>query len=234
MTAMYSIGRRLGRFCFGTFGKLEVMGRESVPPFAPLIVIANHVSFNDPPVLVAAMDRDLSFIGKRELFRDPVSSFFMRGFQVYPLDRSGSGVDGVRLALSLLAQDRAVVIFPEGRRSPDHALIPGQPGAAYVALKAQASILPVGITGGEKFPSWRMPLPLCRLRVNIGQPFSLPSIDGAPNRQVLKNLTDMMMQRIAALLPEEYRGAYSARKAAPKKEGPNATGIQVWNLPERQ
>ena len=211
MTLMYSLGKGLGRFCFSAFGKLEVTGRESVPPYAPLIIVANHVSFNDPPVLVAAIDRDLSFIGKQELFKDPISSFLMRGFQVYPLDRSGNGVDAVRLALGLLARDRAVVIFPEGRRSPDHALIPGQPGAAYLALKSQATILPVGITGGEKFPSWRLPIPLCRLRVNIGQPFSLPSMDRNPNRQVLKGLTDMMMLRVAALLPEEYRGVYSTQ-----------------------
>ena len=223
MTFMYSLGKGLGRFCFSTFGKLEVTGRESVPPYAPLIVVANHVSFNDPPVLVAAIDRDLSFIGKQELFKDPISSFLMRGFQVYPLDRSGNGVDAVRLALGLLAQDRAVVIFPEGRRSPDHALIPGQPGAAYLALKSQATILPVGITGGEKFPSWRMPLPLCRLRVNIGQPFSLPSMDGNPNRQVLKGLTDMMMLRVAALLPEEYRGVYSTQASPPVESAGAAT-----------
>ena len=215
MTLIYSAGRQLGRFCFGTFGKLEVKGRESAPPYAPLIVIANHVSFNDPPVLVAAMDRKLSFIGKRELFRDPVSSFLMREFHVHPLDRSGSAVEAVKLALELLAQDKALVIFPEGRRSPNHALIEGQPGAAYLAVKSQATILPVGITGGEKFPSWRMPFPLCRIQVNIGQPFSLPVVDGNPNRQVLKGLTDMMMQRIAVLLPEEYPGVYSAQLLAP-------------------
>ena len=212
MTFIYSAGRQLGRFCFGTFGRLEVMGRESVPPYAPLIIIANHLSFNDPPVLVAAMDRKLSFIGKRELFQYPLASFLMREFQVHPLDRSGSAVDAVKLAMELLSQDKALVIFPEGRRSPNHALIQGQPGAAYLALKTQATILPVGITGGEKFSSWRMPFPLCRVRVNIGQPFSLPVIDGNPNRQVLRGLTDMMMQRIAALLPEEYRGVYAAKQ----------------------
>ena len=235
MTFIYSAGRQLGRFCFGTFGRLEVAGRESVPPYAPLIIIANHVSFNDPPVLVAAMDRKLSFIGKRGLFRNPLSGFMMRQFQVHPLDRSGSTenaapyryagrgaaqrirpqVDAVKLSLELLAQDKALVIFPEGRRSPNHALIQGHPGAAYLALKSQATILPVGITGGEKFPSWRMPFPLCHIRVNIGQPFSLPVVDGSPDRQVLKSLTDMMMQRIAALLPEEYRGVYAAQPPAP-------------------
>ena len=217
MTFIYSAGRQLGRFCFGSFGRLEVTGGESVPPYAPLIVIANHVSFNDPPVLVAAMDRKLSFIGKRELFRNPVSSFLMREFQVHPLDRSGSAVEAVKLALELLSQDKALVIFPEGRRSPNHALIEGQPGAAYLALKSQATILPVGITGGEKFPSWRMPFPLCRIRVNVGQPFSLPVVEGNPDRQVLKGLTDMMMQRIAALLPEEYRGVYAAQPLSSPK-----------------
>ncbi len=217
MTLMYSAGRQLARLCFGTFGRLEVTGRESVPPYAPLIVIANHVSFNDPPVLVAAMDRKLSFIGKRELFQYPFCDFLMREFQVHPLDRSGNALGAVKLALDLLSQDKALVVFPEGTRSPNHALIEGQPGAAYLALKTQATILPVGITGGEKFPSWRMPFPLCRLRVNIGQPFSLPVIDGNPNRQVLQSLTDMMMQRIALLLPEEYRGVYAAQSPAPAR-----------------
>jgi hypothetical protein len=56
-----------------------------------------------------------------------------------------------------------------------------------------------------------MPLPLCKLSVNIGQPFSLPNLEGNPDRQVLKSLTDMMMHRIAALLPEDYRGVYSTQ-----------------------
>ena len=65
---MYPIGRTLGRFCFGVLGRLDVTGRESVPPFGPVILIANHLSNNDPPVLVSIINRRLNFIAKQELF----------------------------------------------------------------------------------------------------------------------------------------------------------------------
>ena len=208
MNAIYFLGKTLGQFCFSAFGRLEVIGKESVPPYGPLLVVANHLSFNDPPVLVSTMPRTLSFIGKKELFGNPVGNFMMRSFNVHPYDRSGLGVDAIRLALRLLDQDRMVVIFPEGHRSPDHTLQKGMPGAAYIALKSQAPVLPIGITGTEKISAWRMPVSLTRFRVNIGQPFTLPNVEGTPSKEVLDNMRDMVMGRIAALLPPAYRGVY--------------------------
>lgn len=201
-------GKTLGRFCFNAFGKLEVIGKEYVPPYGPLLVVANHLSFNDPPALVCGMPRTLSFIGKQELFNNPLSNFIMRSFNVHPYDRSGLGVDAVRLALRLLDQDQVVVIFPEGRRSPDNALQQGLPGAAYLAMKSQAPVLPIGITGTEKISPWRMPVPLTKFRLNIGQAFTFPVIQGTASKEVLESMRDMMMSRIAALLPPTYRGLY--------------------------
>ena len=218
MSLIYPIGRQLGRFCFNTLGRLEITGLNGVPPFGPMLLAANHVSFNDPPVLVAAINRRLNFIGKQELFSNPLNRFILREFGVYPFDRSGHAVDMVRLSLDLLAQDRALVLFPEGSRSPNHSLIQGLPGAAYIALKSQAAILPVAITGTEKFSSLRIFFPMCRMRVNIGQPFTLPIIEGQPSRDVLRSLADMIMYRIAALLPEEYRGIYATPETKHQEE----------------
>ena len=210
MSAIYHIGKYLGRFCLGTFGRLDVKGHESVPPFGPLLLVCNHISYIDPPLLVVTIGRRLNFIAKQELFTNPLSRIALKQFGVYPFDRSRPAVDAMRLSLGLLSRDRALVIFPEGRRSSDQTLQQGLPGAAYMALKSQAILLPVGITGTEKIPLWRIPFPLVRLSVNIGQPFSLPAMEGTPSREVMKSLSDMIMGRIAALLPERYRGIYGS------------------------
>ena len=221
VSLIYPMGKMLGRFCFGGFGKLNVTGLECVPPFGPVILIANHLSINDPPVLVATINRQLNFIAKQELFRNPVSRAILTRFGVHPFDRSGRAVDIIKLTLRLLAQDQTVVLFPEGTRSPNHTMQKGLPGAAYIAMKSQATILPVGLVGTENFPSWRMAVPLCRIGVNIGQPFSLPLIEGRPSHEVLQSMADMMMSRIAALLPKKYQGAYALPSAVdPEAAGP--------------
>jgi 1-acyl-sn-glycerol-3-phosphate acyltransferase len=206
---LYPGGRALAFFCFNVFGRLEVTGRECVPPYGPLIVVANHLSYNDPPTLVPSIPRPLDFLGKKELFSNPINRFIMREFRVHPLDRSASGVGAMRTALELLSQDRAVVVFPEGHISRDHSLEKAQPGPAFLAIKTQAPILPVGIYGTEKFSPKRMPFPLCRFHVNIGQPFTPPVLEGRVTRDVVNSVLDMIMYRIAALLPEEYRGVYA-------------------------
>ncbi len=211
MSILYPISRHLARFCFGTFGRLEINGQEWVPPYGPLIVVCNHLAATDPPLLVASMARTLHFIAKQELFHNPISRYILKSYNVSPFDRSGSRADALRLLLRFLNEDRAVVVFPEGHRSPDHTMQAGMLGVVYLALKSQAPILPVGVSGTEKINGWRMPVPLCRMRANIGQPFTLPVLEGKASREVMQSILEMIMYRIAALLPPEYRGVYSLK-----------------------
>lgn len=207
MGALYGPGRALARFCFGVLGRMEVSGREGVPPYGPLLVVANHLSYNDPPAVAAAVPRPLAFLGKQDLFEGWGREWLLRQLQVYPIDRE-LGVGALRTALSLLAADQAVMIFPEGTRSRDYRLQRGLSGVAYLAIKSQAPILPVGIWGTEKFSPKRMPLPLCRFRVNIGAPFTPPLLEGGYTRAAAAGVLELIMLRIAALLPAEYRGVY--------------------------
>ena len=187
---------------------MDVVGTECVPKFGPLIIVSNHLSLNDPPLLVAAIPRPLFFIGKRELFKNPISRILMQAFNVSPFDRSSAGIDAVRVLMQNLERDRSVVIFPEGTRSPDGTLQKGMLGVVFLALRSQAPILPVAVTGTNKFPLWRVPFPFKRMKVSIGPPFTLPTIEGNPSREVMSSILDMVMNRIAEQLPPELRGVY--------------------------
>ena len=152
-----------------------------------------------------------------ELFAIPPVAAFMNAVGVHPMNREGVDVDALRWNLNLLKNDQVVVLFPEGTRSRTGGMSHGMSGVAYLALKSQAPVLPVAIIGSEKVNSFaRLPMPLCSVKVRIGQPFSLPVIEGRVPRPVLEDLTTMIMSRVAALLPPEYRGHYAAAAPVPK------------------
>ena len=208
MALLYNLGMNLARACFSTFGRWEVEGREAVPPRGRLLVVANHQSNADPAVLAAALPRQAWFLGKRGLFYGPVISAIMRAWGVHPMERDGRDSEALRWTLRTLEQEQMVVLFPEGTRSPQ-GMRKASRGVAFVALKAHASILPVGITGTENMRGiLRILFPFCHIKANIGEPFSLPSIEGKLDAAVLDSLTEMIMLRVAVLLPPKYRGVY--------------------------
>lgn len=213
MDLWYGLLTRFGRVSMRLFGAVAVEGTENVPPYGPLIVVANHQSIADPPFLAVAFRRPLQFMGKRALFRNPLLRYFLRALHAHPVNRDGRDIEAVRWALHALRRDQAIVVFPEGTRSPQ-GLRRGTEGAVYLALRSQAIVLPVGITGTERLQGvlgWlRIPFPLTRLRAVIGRPFTLPTVEGpVPPREVLTRLTEELMERIAGLLPPSYRGSFA-------------------------
>lgn len=211
---LYALGAALARACLKAFARWEVIGSGAMPPRGRLIVIANHQSNADPPVLVASLPRRIYFLGKEGLFSNPVAARLLRAWGVHPAARNGQDTKSLRWLIRRVEEERVVGIFPEGTRSRNGMTKPNR-GLAYLALRTGSSILPVGITGTENIQSFmRILFPFCRLRVRIGEPFRLPPIDGKVSDAVLESLTDMAMQRVAALLPEEYRGAYGSGEQA--------------------
>ena len=198
-----------------TFGRVEITGLENVPATGPVVVASNHQSNADPALLVLVMRRPVWFMAKRGLFGNPLANFFLRQIHVYPVDRDGRDVGAVTWAFEQLGQDRMLLIFPEGTRRPG-GLGRGTDGLAYLAARSHAAIVPVGITGTERITSFlRVAFPFCRLRVRIGEPFYLRAVGGRVPREVLSSMTETVMERIAVLLPPEYRGAYADRVTTP-------------------
>ncbi len=209
MDAIYNLSNVFQKVTLRVFADWEVTGRENVPSVGPLIIAANHQSNFDPPLLSPSIPRRMRFLAKASLFEGPaIAGWFLREYGAFPLNRSGIDVRAHRWAIDQLRRDGAIAVFPEGTRSQD-GMKKGRTGIARLALTTQAAILPVGITGTERLGTWmRVFNPTGRLTVTIGQPFTLPAIEGRPNKAVLEPLTDIIMRRIAALLPPSYQGVY--------------------------
>ncbi len=205
----YRLGRLTARVFLPTFGSVEVVGQGRVPEGGPLIVAANHQSYADAPLLVYAISRPLFFLAKQGLFKGWGASFAMRMWHAYPVREDGQASDSLRWAKHILSGDRALLVFPEGKRNPG-SLGEGVDGLTYLALRSGAPILPVAITGTERAPTlWRIPFHFQRLRVAIGEPFCLPAVEGRVDRRELRAMTARIMTRIAELLPPAYRGCYA-------------------------
>lgn len=215
MGFIYSTSTLLMRGALHLFGDWKVEGIECVPPKGPLLIVSNHQSNIDPPLLSASIPRPINFMAKRGLFHNPVAAQFLKAYGAFPLNLTGADLGAIRRSVQLLSRDAAMAIFPEGTRSPG-AMRKAIPGIALVALRSGAPILPVGISGTETIgPLWQVAIPKGRFRVNIGQPFSVPQMDGRVSRWQLEAITTMIMERVADLLPESYTGVYSRREKSP-------------------
>lgn len=140
----------------------QPLGVENIPKTGPLLVLANHPSYLEPPTLVALMiyhaDRDLSIMAWDKLFRIPVVSFFARTYKAYPVNRANPGRGPYVTLVRILEQGGAAGVFPEGSRSEGRLMGPWKPGALRAAFAAKATILPITfVTGGEFWPKsrWR-------------------------------------------------------------------------------
>jgi 1-acyl-sn-glycerol-3-phosphate acyltransferase len=188
---IYAVSKGIVSIGVRTLSRIRVIGSERVPRDGPLIVVANHVSYFDPPVIGWALPRQLHFMAKKELFEIPAFGALIRAYNAFPVDRGHGDVGAIKRAVSVLKAGNAVLIFPEGRRNRD-GTGRAEAGAALLASLSGARILPAYVDGTRRVRLWSP------IKVVFGEPF-MQGDGKKATREDLAKRTDEIMERIFAL-----------------------------------
>jgi 1-acyl-sn-glycerol-3-phosphate acyltransferase len=135
---------------FQVYFQGKIHGLEKVPKSGPVIIVSNHASYYDPPIVAAGMGRPVSYMAKAELFNNPTFDRLLQLYGAYPVSRGTADLSAIRSALRYLDNGWAAGVFLEGTRTPDGKINNPKRGAALLAAKAKAPLLPVSVWGSEK------------------------------------------------------------------------------------
>ena len=203
---LYEILKPLAVLLMRLYFRLEARGAEQVPPTGPLLLVSNHSSVLDPPLVGGAAPRQLSFLAKAELFDIPLLGRLIRALNARPVRREGSDARALKTALKVLEEGRALLVFPEGTRGPEGVLREAKPGAGMLAVLSGAVVVPVLITGsGRALPKGAaFPRP-AKTVVRFGPPMRFKAkAEGEretpeERKDAYRAATDEMMRAIAQL-----------------------------------
>jgi 1-acyl-sn-glycerol-3-phosphate acyltransferase len=129
------------------------VGWHNVPQRQPVLVVANHQSFIDPLLVGLAVRRRFTYLARKTLFHNPIFGGYLRSVRCVPVDQEGVAKEGLKATIEKLKEGNAVLIFPEGNRTPDGRMQPLRPGVQLLIKRGMCPVLPVGLAGAfESFP----------------------------------------------------------------------------------
>jgi 1-acyl-sn-glycerol-3-phosphate acyltransferase len=207
MKFVYRLGWLSFRLIFATYFRGRVSGAENVPATGPVILASNHASYIDPPLIGAGLSRDIHYLARDSLFRQPFLGWALPRVNVVPVDRDGAGAKGLKQILDRLRGGAAIILFPEGTRSPDGKLQHARAGIGLTVIKSNAPVVPVRVLGTfeaygrhQKFPQPR------RVGVVYGQPMDFAALRTEAKtcskerlREIYQQVADELMVEIGKL-----------------------------------
>ncbi len=189
---LYQIAKFLVRIFMHIVFRVKVINKERFPLEGPVIVSINHTSYWDVPLVASMMPRKLHYMAKRDLFDIPLLGALIKWAGAFPVSRGKGDIGAIRTALSALAEDKVIAIFPEGRRVLKGMSHTAKPGVALIAEKSGAPILPVAIGGKYRLFS--------KIPIVIGEPIWVKAPDNAHlSTEELKEISGRLVQNILEL-----------------------------------
>ncbi len=199
------VGIFITRILINAVANVQVHGLENVPPDGALLMVTNHMSYLDPPVIGTTIPR-MCYTLTAEKYRYHFFGVFMRIVGAIFVNRGSVDRRALDQSLAVLADGYMLIMAIEGTRSKTGELKKGKTGVAYIATKAATPIIPVVAWGTLDAPTAWKKLRRPEIVVRYGKPFSLP--DGRARKEDLETYTGQIMVELANLLPDKHRGYY--------------------------
>ncbi len=178
--------------------RIKTSGQENIPKSGGFILASNHISFYDPPLVGAWINREVYFMAKKELFKNRIIGNIVTRCNSLPVTRRGFDREAIELCLNVINQGYGLTIFPEGTRSLTDDFLPPKPGIGMIALQAKCPIVPVYIQGSNRFADcfWGKQ----KLRITYGEPFTCEWLSMfPPEKESYLKITQAVMDRIGQL-----------------------------------
>jgi len=176
----------------------HLIGRKNIPQKNSFIMVSNHGSLLDPPLLGHALGRNISFMAKAELFRIPLLGFIIKACGAYPVKRGIADKNTIKIACEKLSNNNSIGIFIDGTRQKNGRVNKPKQGAALLAFKNQKLLLPVAIVNSHKLVRFKFCIPLfSKIVIKVGKPVQPPQ---SSSRDDLHYVTILLQDRINNLI----------------------------------
>jgi 1-acyl-sn-glycerol-3-phosphate acyltransferase len=195
--------------------RVRYTGMHNIPATGGVLVVSNHQSHFDPPLVGLGCRRPMNYLARSSLFRFGPFRWLIRSLNAIPIEREGIGLGGIKESLKRLKRGEMVAIFPEGRRTKDGQIGPFLPGFTTLAVRAKAAILPAAIEGAfAVWPRWRTLPRLGPIHVRYGEPILPQEFDGWDERELLAEVERRVRECHARLRRHPlFAGAYLSSTA---------------------
>jgi len=197
----YFLGWTIFFIFFRIYLSVKVIGRENIPAKGAFILVSNHMSYLDPPLLGISVYRSLNYMARDNLFKRPCFGRIMRNVHAFPVKRGKGDLFALREALRILGEGKPLVIFPEGTRSKDKRLRPVKRGVGFIVSRAKVPVIPAYIDGSfDALPRSIRTLRRHPVRVYIGKEISFTEDNsGAKSKDLYQRLSDEVILSIAQM-----------------------------------